>query len=254
MRSREAASITGPIWPRSCPGSRAAALSTTALIRSGWSPMGSSTDAAMHRWPVHPVKEPTMSDAAMSKSRSGSASKWFLAPPRASARLPCPRQRLATRSATREEPTKERAVTPGWSHRAVTASTAPLMSWNTPAGTPASCISRAARPIVRGTFSDGFTMTQLPATSAMGTVHMGTMKGKLNGTTQATTPTGSRSSWHVTPRETCKIRPGTSCGIEHAHSTVSLPLATSASASALFLPCSSTIRSASSSACSWTSW
>ena len=36
--------------------------------------------------------------------------------------------------------------------------------------------------MVNGTFSLGFSTTVLPVTSAIGRVHMGTMKGKLNGT------------------------------------------------------------------------
>jgi hypothetical protein len=78
------------------------------------------------------------------------------------------------------------------------------------------------------------------------------MKGKLNGTTDATTPSGRRSSWQQTAVETCKFRPCASEGSPHAYSTVSFPLATSASASVRFLPFSRTIRSASSSARSLT--
>lgn len=69
---------------------------------------------------------------------------------------------------------------------------------------------------------------------------MGTMTGKLKGKTLPTMPSGSRTSWHVTPRETRRWAPGMSCGIEHAHSTVSFPFATLASASALVFPFSIT--------------
>ena len=34
-------------------------------------------------------------------------------------------------------------------------------------------------------------MKALPPTSACGSIHIGTMSGKLNGTTPATTPSGS---------------------------------------------------------------
>ncbi len=78
---------------------------------------------------------------------------------------------------------------------------------------------------------------------------MGTMMGKLKGTMEATMPTGSRTSEHVTPRETCSVLPWASWGRLHAHSTVSFPLATDANASPLFLPFSRTTSSASSSAC-----
>ena len=90
--------------------------------------------------------------------------------------------------------------------------------------------------MVIGTFSLGLRMTQLPAPSAMGVVHSGTMAGKLKGTMQATTPSGSRTSWQTTPELTSSVLPCSSCGIEQAHSTVSLPLATSPTASVLFLP------------------
>ena len=72
--------------------------------------------------------------------------------------------------------------------------------------------SSATRAIVSGTFSDGLSTTVLPHVSAIGSVHIGTMNGKLNGTIDATTPTGSCSSWHVTPLETGRIRPCASCG------------------------------------------
>lgn len=45
---------------------------------------------------------------------------------------------------------------------------------------------------------------QLPMVKAMGTVHMGTMTGKLKGQMLATMPSGSRTSTHVTPRLTCR--------------------------------------------------
>jgi hypothetical protein len=60
------------------------------------------------------------------------------------------------------------------------------------------------------------------------------MNGKLNGTILATTPTGLRVSWHVTPLLTSKVLPWINCGSEIAYSTVSLPLAISARASARF--------------------
>mmetsp|Transcript_17132 Transcript_17132/g.23531 ORF Transcript_17132/g.23531 Transcript_17132/m.23531 type:complete len:262 (-) Transcript_17132:144-929(-) len=204
----------------------------------------------MHRWPAHPAKDATMSPAAVSRSQSGSATRWFLAPPSASTRLFSPRHRFASSSATGLDPTKVSARTPGWSASAAAASAVPCTIWKTPSGTPASRISAATRAMHMGTFSEGLRMTQLPATSAMGTVHMGTMMGKLKGTMHPTTPSGSRWSAHAMPRLTSSAFPCISCGIEHAHSTVSFPLATLARASALFLPPSRTTMSASSSACS----
>ena len=73
-------------------------------------------------------------------------------------------------------------------------------------------------------------MTVFPQTNAMGSVHIGTMNGKLNGTMDATTPRGSRRSWHVTCDETRRFFPWANWGSEAAYSTVSFPFATSARA------------------------
>ena len=43
----------------------------------------------------------------------------------------------------------------------------------------------------RGTCSLGLRMKPLPATRAWGSIHSGTMMGKLNGVMPATTPMGS---------------------------------------------------------------
>mmetsp|Transcript_12301 Transcript_12301/g.27637 ORF Transcript_12301/g.27637 Transcript_12301/m.27637 type:complete len:210 (+) Transcript_12301:1037-1666(+) len=114
---------------------------------------------------------------------------------------------------------------------------------------PATTISSTIRCIVRGTFSEGLRMTQLPMVREMGTVHMGTIAGKLKGTMAATTPRGSLVSTHITPLDTSRRLPTARLGRLVAHSTVSLPLATSASASVMFLPFSRTMISASSCAC-----
>jgi hypothetical protein len=53
---------------------------------------------------------------------------------------------------------------------------------------------------VRGHFSEGLRRTVLPITRAIGTVHIGTMKGKLKGTIEATTPRGRRVSVQLIPR------------------------------------------------------
>mmetsp|Transcript_18535 Transcript_18535/g.54217 ORF Transcript_18535/g.54217 Transcript_18535/m.54217 type:complete len:315 (+) Transcript_18535:82-1026(+) len=245
--SWDAASMTGPTQPPSWPLCSDLAFATTLATSSGWAPMVMSTEAAMHRWPEQPAKEATMSEAAISTSLSGAATRWFLAPPRAMAFLPAARALLYTSSATRDEPTKVSAWMPGWSQSAFTTSTSPCTIWKAPGGTPASASRSAVLCMVRGTFSLGLRITQLPATRAMGMVQKGTMKGKLKGTMLATTPTGSRISWHVTPELTVRWRPCASCGMEHAHSTVSRPLATSPAASTRFLPFSFMMSSMSSS-------
>ena len=69
-------------------------------------------------------------------------------------------------------------------------------------------------------------------------VHIGTINGKLNGTMLATTPRGTRRSWHVTVDETRSVLPAASWGRLQAYSTVSFPLAMSARAGCLgFVSC-----------------
>ena len=60
----------------------------------------------------------------------------------------------------------------------------------TPSGSPASCKSSPSRTAVRGVRSEGFRMYVFPAAIATGSVHRGTMHGKLKGVMAATTPRG----------------------------------------------------------------
>ena len=100
-----------------------------------------------------------------------------------------------------------------------------------------------------GTSSDGLSTIVLPSVIALGMVQWGTMLGKLKGTIDATTPTGTRSERHSTPRLTSRIWPGVSCGSEQAYSVSSIALSHSARASDITLPCSSTMSALSSSNC-----
>mmetsp|Transcript_116753 Transcript_116753/g.302581 ORF Transcript_116753/g.302581 Transcript_116753/m.302581 type:complete len:279 (-) Transcript_116753:496-1332(-) len=195
IRSCAALSMTGPTWPPSWPRPSALAFAQTFSRSFGWSPMVRRIAAAMQRWPEQPLKDTTMSDEAISMSQSGAATRWFFAPPRQSAFFPAAVARWWTNSATEEEPTKVKAAISLWSHKASTTSRPPLTIWKAPLGTPAWIKSSAARAMVMGTFSLGLRMTVLPETRAIGTVHIGTMKGKLHGAMQVTTPTGSRISW-----------------------------------------------------------
>mmetsp|Transcript_87590 Transcript_87590/g.194816 ORF Transcript_87590/g.194816 Transcript_87590/m.194816 type:complete len:348 (+) Transcript_87590:536-1579(+) len=212
-------------------------------------PTTRSTLAAMQRCPADPNAEFMMSLMVMSSSASGMAIRWFLAPPMQSERFPVARAALSRSCATRELPTKENAATPGCSAKAEATGAAPCTSEKTPGGQPASERSSAKRLKVRGTFSLGFMMRQLPQAIAMGNVHRGTMAGKLKGTTEATTPMGRRTSWQKTPRATSRTLPASISGRPVAKETVSRPLSTSASASPLFLPCSNTTSSVSSARC-----
>ena len=132
VRAYPAASMIGPTSPTPEPGSSLDATSTMESRRGPVSPTRTSAEAAMHLWPAEPNAEVRMSLTTISWSQSGSATRWFFAPPSASTRLLIARQRCATISATREEPTKVTALIPGWSQRASTTGTAPLTICSTP--------------------------------------------------------------------------------------------------------------------------
>mmetsp|Transcript_22278 Transcript_22278/g.32551 ORF Transcript_22278/g.32551 Transcript_22278/m.32551 type:complete len:303 (+) Transcript_22278:723-1631(+) len=241
--------MTGPNCPGPVPFLIVLALSNT--LSNSFScveplPIMINTDAAMQRWPAHPTEETITSRAVSSMSQSGRATRWFLAPPSATQRLLRLLHLEDTRDAMGDDPTNVTARTSGWSINASTASLPPCTKFTTPSGTPASCNNSTVLYIVKGTFSLGLSTMVFPMTSAMGRVHMGTIKGKLKGTILATTPSASRRSWHDTAEETRRVFPCANCGMEHAYSTVSFPLATSANASVMFLPFSCTMSSASS--------
>ena len=64
---------------------------------------------------------------------------------------------------------------------------------------PASFHSSAWSWVAPGVWEDGLRMTALPAASAIGRIHIGTMTGKLNGVIAATTPSGWRRVTASTP-------------------------------------------------------
>src|SRR5689334_13682633 len=103
--------------------------------------------------------------------------------------------------------------------------------FKTPSGKPASFSNSAIRPTLKGTFSDGFKIIQLPRAIALGIVQFGTMLGKLNGTIDATTPKGTYSVQHSIPLLTSNSSPVTSCGREQANSASSIAFSISATAS-----------------------
>src|SRR5687767_840303 len=129
---------------------------------------------------------------------------------------------------------------------AVTISLSPCTILKTPSGKPASFSNSASRPQQSGTFSEGFTIMQLPSAIALGMVQLGTMAGKLNGTIEATTPSGTCSVLHSTPLLTSRISPVTSWGSEQANSVSSMHFSISARDSFMVLPFSSLQSAASS--------
>ncbi len=96
----------------------------------------------------------------------------------------------------------------------------------------------------------GLSTKVLPAAMATGNIHIGTITGKLNGVTPATTPSGWRSVQLSMPVETWSVKsPLSSCGMPQANSTMSMPRLTSPCASVKTLPCSAVMAWASSSLC-----
>ena len=115
----------------------------------------------------------------------------------------------------------------------------------TPAGRPASAQHSAISSEAEGSFSDGLSTTALPHAIAIGTNHIGTIAGKLNGEMTATTPSGWRIEKTSTPPETPSLKPPLSrCGAPQANSATSRPRCTSPSASSSTLPCSAVIAAA----------
>mmetsp|Transcript_10271 Transcript_10271/g.21114 ORF Transcript_10271/g.21114 Transcript_10271/m.21114 type:complete len:224 (-) Transcript_10271:238-909(-) len=217
-------------------------------MSSSFSPTTRRTLAAMHLCPLAPAKLATTSLVVPSNSASLRATRWFLAPPRAMTLLLRLLQRAETREAMGLLPTKLTALTRGESIRASQHSRVPLTICQTPAGKPASTIRSLTKLQVIGHFSEGLRTTQLPKTRLMGTVHIGTMNGKLKGTMAATTPRGLLVSVQLIPLLTVRLFPWATWGREIAYSTVSRPLATSARASVMFFPFSFTMHSARTSA------
>merc|ERR1719266_754182 len=135
--------------------------------------------------------------------------------------MSCLAHLCATMRATFVDPTKVTALTSGLSHSSFTASTPPFMTWNTPSGNPAIFESLANSIAELGTFSLGLRMKQFPVAIAIGIVQQGTIIGKLKGTIDATTPSGTRLSLHSTPFDTSRHFPESIWGIPQAYSTVS---------------------------------
>src|SRR6478735_8553325 len=145
-------------------------------------------------------------------------------------------------------PTNEIASTSGWVRSASTASASPCTTVCTPSGNPASRTSSASNNDADGSFSDGLCTNALPHASALASIHIGTITGKLNGVTPATTPTGWSTVCTSMPADTSELcAPFRRCGMPHANSTQSSPRATSPRASSSTLPCSAVISAARSS-------
>ncbi len=86
-------------------------------------------------------------------------------------------------------------------------------------------------------------MKQLPAVTAIGNIHMGTMTGKLNGVMPAQMPTGWRRDQLSISLPTFSANsPLTRCGMPQANSTTSSPRVSEPMESDSTLPCSAVTR------------
>ncbi len=81
----------------------------------------------------------------------------------------------------------------------------PCTTLKMPFGRPASSSSSAIRIDADGSRSLGLSTKALPQAMATGYIHIGTMQGKLNGVTPATTPSGWRIVQLSMPVETWSV-------------------------------------------------
>ena len=134
-------------------------------------------------------------------SASGTTMRWFLAPPRQSARLPSavrarvdgPRRRGGAHEG-------DGARRPGGRPAPRPRPVAVDQREDTGRDSPPRASARPGAHAVRGTFSEGLRMKALPTVTAIGNIHNGTIAGKLKGVIPATTPSGSRRALAAAPR------------------------------------------------------
>jgi hypothetical protein len=101
---------------------------------------------------------------------------------------------VPTRRPAATEPVNVMCRTRGCRVRATpVVSPAPRTTLQTPGGSPASTIRRAASTDVRGVSSEGFTTTVLPAARHGATPRIIWVSGAFQGVMWATTPYGSRT-------------------------------------------------------------
>ena len=107
---------------------------------------------------------------------------------------------FATSRPARVEPVNDIMSMPGCAAIAApTTGPSPFTRLNTPAGTPASCNTSAARRPLSGAISLGLSTIVQPAASAGATLHMIWFIGQFHGVISPHTPTGSRRI-RVVPR------------------------------------------------------
>ena len=122
---------------------------------------------ALHDWPTLRMPAATAAGMARAKSASGRMTLGDLPPSSWATRLTVGAAACATSTPARVEPVIEIMSTSGCvASAAPTSGPSPLTRLNTPAGTPASCITSANSSALRGDSSLGFRTMVQPAASA----------------------------------------------------------------------------------------
>src|SRR5580658_3274479 len=181
---------------------RLAMASTAAILDSGTS----MRVGALQDWPEFWNTCSTLCFTARSKSASSSSTFGDLPPNSWCTRLTDAAALRATSVPARVEPVKDTMSTSRCEESgAPTWVPSPLIRLNTPAGTPASCMTLAQRMALSGEYSDGFKTMVQPAASAGTTLAATWFMGQFHGVMSAHTPTGSWTS-RVVPRSSSNLK------------------------------------------------
>src|SRR5580658_6879880 len=181
---------------------RLAMASTAAILDSGTS----MRVGALQDWPEFWNTCSTLCFTARSKSASSSSTFGDLPPNSWCTRLTDAAALRATSVPARVDPVNDTMSTSRCDDKgAPTPGPSPLMRLNTPAGTPASCITFAHRMALNGEYSDGLSTMVQPAASAGTTFAATWFMGQFHGVMRAQTPTGSCTS-RVVPRNSSNLK------------------------------------------------
>ena len=176
--------------PKSTPGSSRPTASTTRAATASWA--GASTSrrvVAEHTWPLLTLTADTAAATARSRSASANTTSGDL-PPSSSVSG----TRRSAASAARWRPVATDPVnaifrTSGWAASGVpTSGPAPVTTFSTPSGNPASAARRARSRVEVEVSSDGFATTAFPTASAGASARQAWLSGRFQGVMTATTP------------------------------------------------------------------
>src|SRR5690242_2907427 len=147
---------------------------------------------ATQAWPLFIQAAGTMPATEAATSASGRTTAADLPPSSSVTRVRLRAATSITRLPAGTEPVKETLSTPGWPTRYSLTSRSAGRIDRTPSGRPASLAISPSRYASSGDSGDGFSTTVQPASSAGASLAAATNCGTFQGTTAATTPTGSR--------------------------------------------------------------